>query len=396
MRINPHKNSKNHPKKGHTDSTSKKEIDPEFIGSLGYPTPYFLFMTGKILDKFSEFKKLFPGCAVHYAMKANSEPEVLKVLAKAGCGFEVASKYELQILKGLKVAPAKIIYGTPIKPMDHIKEFCDYGVDRFAFDCSPELDKIAAFAPGAKVYVRTIANDAGSVFKFSEKFGTDQASIIPLLSRARELDLKPYGISFHVGSQASDVKAWAHVIVSLRSTIQELKKMGIILEALNLGGGYPGKYVSSENTPELKEIAKITLDEIAKLPYKLTLLLEPGRGIIADTGVAVATVIARVERRSTTWLFLDLGVYNGLFETMAYQGSTRYLITSLRGSNNAGEMMFAIAGPTGDSPDVITREVLLPSDVEAGDKLLIHNVGAYSLSVTSEFNGFPKPEVYYL
>jgi len=101
-----------------------------------------------------------------------------------------------------------------------------------------------------------------------------------------------------------------------------------------------------------------------------------------------------VERGAATWLFLDAGVYNGLFETMAYQGSTRYRITSLRPSLNSGEMMFALAGPTGDSPDIITREALLPGDIQVGDKLVIHDVGAYSLVCTSPFNGFPKPSVY--
>jgi ornithine decarboxylase len=133
-----------------------------------------------------------------------------------------------------------------------------------------------------------------------------------------------------------------------------------------------------------------------KMPYKMDILLEPGRGIIANTGVAIATVIAKVERRASTWLFLDLGVYNGLFETMAYQGSTRYPISSVKPVGDAGEKLFSIAGPTGDSPDVITREALLPQDIDVGDKVIIHDVGAYSVCMTSPFNGFPKPEIYYI
>ena len=102
----------------------------------------------------------------------------------------------------------------------------------------------------------------------------------------------------------------------------------------------------------------------------------------------------RLERRGSTWLFLDGGVYNGLFEAMAYQGSTRYPIESIRLSNESGEALFALAGPTGDSPDVITREALLPRDIGIGDRLIVRNAGAYTLSVTSAFNGFPKPPVY--
>lgn len=374
----------------------KNEFDPQFLETLPYETPFFLFSKKKILDNYRAFGKFFPRSSIYYAMKANSEPGVLKILAEAGSGFEVASKYELKMLKKIKVPPEKIIYGTSVKPAAHIKEFFDYGVGRFAFDSFPELEKITAVAPGSRVYVRTIANDSGSVFKFSEKFGTDPTSIIPLLLRAKDLGLHPYGISFHVGSQASDRQAWASVLGILRSIIQDLKEMGITLDVINLGGGYPCKYASSENVPSLKEIAEHTLKQYKKLPYRPKLILEPGRGIIADAGIAVTSVIARIERRGSTWLFLDVGVYSGLFETMAYQGSTRYPVSSMRRVGDAGESLFELAGPTGDSPDVITREALLAKDIEVGDKLIFHNVGAYSIGMTNPFNGFPKPNVYYI
>lgn len=369
--------------------------DLEFLERLPYKTPFFLISKKKIVENLQEFDKVFPKPLIQYAMKANSEPEVLQTILDAGVGFEVASMYELDLLKKIKVPPSRIVYGTSVKPIEHIKEFVKYGVDRFAFDSFPELEKIVSVAPKAKVYVRTIANDAGSVFKFSEKFGTDTASIIPLLLRARELGLHPYGISFHVGSQASDVRAWADVIRSLRSIIQDLKEMDVTLDVLNLGGGFPCRYLSGDTIPTLKDIARYSIEQYVKLPYQPQIMVEPGRGIIADTAVLIASVIARVERRGNTWLFLDAGVYNGLFETMAYQGSTRYPITSMRPVGNAGEMLFAIAGPTGDSPDVITKEALLPQDMAIGDKVIVHQTGAYSLSVTSEFNGFPKPPAYY-
>ncbi len=385
-----------HKIKGITGKKPERVFDPLLLETLPYRTPFFLFNKKKILDNYTQFKKLFPNSSVYFAMKANSETEVLKLLFSAGSGFEVASKFELDFLKKIKVSPEKIIYGTSVKPSSHIKAFFQYGVNRFACDSFPELEKIAANAPGSRVYIRTVANDSGSVFKFSAKFGTETSSIIPLLLKARELGLHPYGISFHVGSQASDPDAWANTLISLRSVIQDLQEVGIKLEILNLGGGYPCRYLSSENAPTLKEIAKRTVRQYKKLPYKPKLILEPGRGIIADAGVVVASVIARVERRGNTWLFLDAGVYNGLFETMAYQGSTRYLITSMRPAKNAGETLFSIAGPTGDSPDVITREALLPSDIDVDDKLVIHHTGAYSVVMTSIFNGFPKPDVYYI
>ncbi|MES2470679.1 MAG: type III PLP-dependent enzyme [Patescibacteria group bacterium] len=372
------------------------DFAPSFLESITYEAPFFLFSRKRIVSKYKEFKDCFPGASIFYALKANSEPEVLRTLEKAGCGFEAASKFELDYLKEAKVPPSRIVYGTSVKPTSHIKEFFNYGVDKYAADSFSELEKIAAAAPGSKIYIRIIVNDTGSVFKMSEKFGTDKENVVPLLKKAKELGLVPYGISFNVGSQASNPRAWAQAIESIAPVIDELVKTGIKIEILNLGGGYPCRYVSSEQAPNLKDIAEYTMEQYNKLSHKPKLFLEPGRAMIAEAGILVTNIVAKVERPRNTWLFLDAGVYNALFEAMAYQGSTRYPITCMRVNYNSGEAMFALAGPTGDGPDVITREALLPKDIDVGDRLVIHNVGAYSLVVTSRFNGFPKPPVYFI
>ena len=372
------------------------ELSTHAIEAFAHETPFFLFSRKRLLDRFARFRRSFPGAATHYALKANSEPEIIRTLARAGCGFEAASKYELHMLQEARVPPDKIIYGTSVKPASHIREFFAYGVDRFAFDGISELEKIASVAPGSRVYARIVVNDAGSVFKFSEKFGTDKTTAVALLRHARELGLLPYGLSFHVGSQARNPSAWAAGLADVAHVMTDLQRAGIQLEAINLGGGFPCHYASSEYVPDLCEVAQLTCERYAALPYRPRLILEPGRAIVAEAGVLVASVIARTKRSGHTWLFLDAGVYNGLFEAMAYQGSTRYPIESVRLSNALGEALFALAGPTGDSPDVITREALLPADTNVGDRVIIRNAGAYSLSVTSAFNGFPKPAVHFV
>jgi ornithine decarboxylase len=371
-------------------------ITNDYLTDTTLKTPFFVFSRQGLIDRYREFERCFPGASIHYAMKANSEPLVLKTLNEAGSGFEAASKYELDLLKKAGVSPKKIIYGTSVKPLDHIKYFRNYGVDVFACDSFTELEKIAAAAPGSKVYVRAVVNDSGSVFKFSEKFGTEIRNIVPLLMRAKDLGLKPYGVSFHVGSQATNPMAWASALKDLKRPLKDLKKAKIDIEYLNMGGGFPCNYASTEDDDlNLQDIASKTLKAYRKLPYQPKIMLEPGRGMVATSGILVASVIGRVERPTHTWLFLDAGVYNALFEAMAYQGSTRYQVSSIWRSFNSGETMFALAGPTGDSPDIITREALLPKDIDIGHRLLFHNVGAYSLVVTSPFNGFPKPKVYF-
>jgi ornithine decarboxylase len=368
----------------------------EWIASLDYVTPFFVFSKRKIADTLNEFVECFPGAIIHYAMKANSEPEVLRTLHEAGSSFEVASAHELDLLREIPVPPENIIYGTSVKAASHIKAFFEYGVDRFAFDSFPEVKKIAAMAPGARVYVRASVDDTGSVFRFSEKFGADKESIAPLLRQARKFGLRPYGISFHVGSQATNPLAWANAINGLAPIIEHLASGGIKFEAINLGGGYPSAYASTEKTLRLKDIALGALKQYGKLPYRPQLILEPGRGIVGDSAILVSTVIARIERRGSPWLFLDAGVYNALYEALPFQGSTRYRVTAVRSSRDCEKALFSLAGPTGDSPDVITREAMLPRAIDVGDRLIFHAVGAYSLAVASRFNGFPKPDVYFV
>jgi ornithine decarboxylase len=367
----------------------------QFLEELNHPTPFFLFSKDAIRRRYREFKKAFPHSSVYYAMKADSEREVLLTLLEEGASFEAASVYELDLLKELNVPPERILYGTSVKPESHIKAFHEYGVNRFAFDSMLEIEKIARVAPRARVYVRVSVNDTGSIYRFSEKFGTVHVNAVPLLLRARELGLEHYGVSFHVGSQASNPDAWANAVRGLAPVINHLNELGLTIEILNIGGGYPAQYPSSETHFTLDEIATSVHEEYNKLSHKPRLVLEPGRAMVAESAVLVASVIARVERVEHTWLFLDAGVYNGLFESLAYQGSIRYRATALRSAFDEGTATFALAGPTGDSWDVISRETPLPANTNVGDRIVFHAVGAYNLVMVGRFNGFPKPQVYF-
>jgi ornithine decarboxylase len=371
-------------------------FDNEYLSSLAHETPFFLFSKEAITKSYDRFAAAFPDATIAYAIKANSESGVLRTLADHGVQFEIASKYELDLVRTVGVPGDRIIYGTSVKPAVHIKEFVEYGVDRFAFDSLSELEKIAAAAPNSKVYARAVVDDSGSVFKLSGKFGTPKENIPALLVRARNLGLVPWGVSFHVGSQALNPHAWAEAIESLKSIIEELEKEHISIEILNIGGGFPHAYPSSLEIVSLEEIAATVHSTVQTLPSPVQLVLEPGRAIVAGSAILVTTVIARIERSDGTWLFLDAGAYNALFESMAFQGSTRYPITLLRSSYDAGESIFTLTGPTGDSIDTLTHEARLPADADVGDKLIFHDVGAYSTCLSSSFNGFPKPAVYFV
>jgi ornithine decarboxylase len=370
----------------------------EFVQKLDHKTPYFLFSRSKLIENLNKYKKTFPGAEIYYAMKANSEIQALKILYEAGSGFEVASEYEFSILKGLGIPSEKIIYGTVIKPEEHIASLYSQGVRTFACDNMYELEKLSIFAPGSKIFYRLSVVNNNCAIDLSEKFGNTPNQIIELILKSKDIDLIPYGISFHVGSQTSNADIWIKKINEAKKIIDKVKDNGITIESINLGGGYPCDYLSNKHKVSIEEIGQKIDERLKKLDLSVNLVLEPGRGLIASSSIAVATVIGRKDHKSgRNWLFLDLGVYNGLYEVMAYQGSTKYTCSSIINDIDSGKgAVFALSGPTGDGPDIIDREAILPENIDIGDKIIFHDVGAYSLVNCCPFNGFPKPCVYFV
>lgn len=367
----------------------------DYIRLLDYKTPYFYTSKEILKQNYEAFSGLFHNAEILYALKANSDPKILTYLDQLGCGFEAASFYEIDLLLSLGVAPSRIIYGTSIKPAAHIYQSFHAGIHRFAADSREELEKIAENAPGSKIFIRAIVNDKGSVFKMSERFGTPPETLTDLIICARNLGLKTYGISFYVGSQATNAGRWAEGIETVRPAIEALLQEGITLEVLNIGGGFPVRYRNHRYVPELEHIVTSINSALHQLPYIPKLLMEPGRGLVATSTVLVAEVIARNDRDGKPWLCLDAGNYNALYEALIHQGTTVFPVHPLNPPTEATTpMLCTLAGPTGDSLDIIDRNVVLPAYITVGDRLVFENAGAYTIAMATKFNGFPVPSLY--
>jgi len=362
----------------------------EEIGSL--PTEScFLVDVEALRGALADFREAFPRCDIFYALKANSDPLVVATLADLGCGFEAASWGEIALLAGLGVGPQQIIYGTAVKPPAEVARAFSYGVDRYAADSREELVMLSATAPGSRVFLRVTADDSGSVYHLNRKFGAALRDAAPLLLLARELGLVPWGLSFNVGSQASRKTAWAESLAALSPSMESLQEHDIKLGIINIGGGFPEAY-AGDHPWSLCEIAAPLFQAHARLPYQPGLVIEPGRRLVARSTALIATVFARIERENGPWLFLDCGVYNGLFEALRCQGDTKYEVSRI-GSSSAPLLCFALAGPTGDSLDVLSEGSELPADTGVGDQLRFECAGAYTLALASSFNGFAPPPV---
>lgn len=363
--------------------------------ALTYPTPFFYTSKEILRHNYKSFTHLFDNAEIYYALKANSDPKILAYLKELGCGFEAASSFEIDMLLDVGVDPHNIIYGTSVKPIEHIKRAAAVGINRFAADSKEEIEKIAICAPGSKIFVRTTVDDTGSVFTMSERFGAPVETVKSLLLHAKHLDLKTYGISFYVGSQATKAERWAKGIETIKPVIEELMAEGVTLEMINIGGGFPVVYENHEKAPELPEIVTKVHSALHTLPYIPKIIMEPGRGIVASSTVLVSEVISKTTRNGKVWLCIDGGIYNALYEAMIHQGSTRYNVYPPAPIEPDAEIMNCVlAGPTGDSLDIIARDVPLPSYITVGDRLIFENAGAYTVQMASAFNGFPKPELY--
>jgi ornithine decarboxylase len=367
-------------------------LAPEILEVIDVPTPYLVTDLDTVAQRLSAFTAALPGVRAFYAMKCNPSPEILRTVAAHGGSFEIASLGELRMLQTLGIDPATVLYSNPVKPPSHIAEAYRAGLWRFSFDSPNELRKIAAHAPGAAVYLRLRVDDSTSVFPLSRKFGAEPAEGLALMMHARRLGLRPYGITFHVGSQCGSPAAWRRAIGAAGALMTELETDGVRLEMLDIGGGFPARYVGG--APAIEAIGTIVTAALHDLlPYRPELVAaEPGRHLVAEAAVMTAGVIGREVRGGENWLFLDVGAYNGMMETLQTANGWDYpLWTSLTGHADLPHLPFTVTGPSCDSSDTMFTGVRLPATIDVGDKLYIGSAGAYTLSYASAFNGFEPP-----
>jgi ornithine decarboxylase len=346
--------------------------------------PYLLMDKEVVRQKVALIGSGIRNAKVFYAVKANPDIEVIKLMDKLGTGFEIASEGELQLLVSIGVAPERIITSNPIKTFKFLDQAKSYGVNYFAYDSAPEVDKLAKYLPGCSVYVRLSVPNEGSEWPLSKKFGVEMDEAAELLVYAKDKGLNPVGITFHVGSQCNNVYSWNTAIDKAKHVWDLAAQKGIKLTMLDIGGGYPICY--TKNVVDIGTIeSKVNEALRQSFPEDTEIFIEPGRAVVGDAGIFVSTVIGKARRGDENWLYIDVGVFNGLMESI---GGIKY--TYVVGSRN-DPMKWTISGPSCDSFDVIDRAVELP-EPEIGNRILILSSGAYTISYASEFNGFAIPK----
>lgn len=369
-----------------------------FLAEENPPTPCLVLDLDVVRANYERLSKALPLADIYYAVKANPAPEILETLVGVGSFFDAASTYEIDTCLDVGAEPKNISYGSTIKKMSEIKHAYARGVRLFAFDSLEELQKLADGAPGSNVYCRLQTSDEGSDWPLSKKFGCELDMARDLLIKSRGMNLVPYGVSFHVGSQQRDVKQWEVAIARAAMVFTGLRDAGIELKMINLGGGFPAQY--RDEIPEMGEyansITKALTDAFANnIPH---IIVEPGRMIAAEAGMVQSEVVL-VSKKSyddpTRWVYLDIGMFSGLTETL--DEAIKYPIRTEHDGTEEGPVI--IAGPTCDGVDVLYKNAgfTLPLSLISGDKIQILSTGAYTVSYSSVgFNGFPPLKAYYI
>jgi ornithine decarboxylase len=370
------------------DTHPEVSLDFEIVRQAArqkYTRPFLIIDTGIVREKLRRFRAAMPRVRPHYAVKANPDRRILKVLAQEGAGFEIASTAELDLLLPLGVEVAEIFFSNPMRSREADAYAAAKGVRWFVVDSVDELRRMHAVDPAASLYLRIATPNIGSDWPLSGKFGAGASETREIIATAAKLGADLAGVTFHAGSQCRNPENWRVGIEKARSVFDALSKAGLRPRMLDIGGGFPVRHVKP--IPSIEVIGGVVNEALRAFPDDVEVVAEPGRYLVSDAGYFVCRVLGTATRSGKRWMHWDAGLFGGIIET------TEGLKYKLRTDRSGPDVAWNVAGPTCDSVDVVMRDEPLPSDLQEGDFIYIRNAGAYTTAYASGFNGFPLPEV---
>lgn len=371
----------------------------------GVDDAFMLVNMDVVVDKFVLWKQELPMVQPFYAVKCNTDRVLIRALAALGTGFDCASREEINIVMDMGVTGEQIIYANPTKTRSFITHAKKRDVTMMTFDNAEELVKVAQLHPNAEMILRIGVFDPTASCPLNLKFGADPVKKAPqLLSYAKELGVNIIGISFHVGSGCNDPAAFREAIAYSRQLLDYGKNLGFNMKIVDIGGGYPGT-LHQTTFEEIAAVIRSAIDEYLPTELGIRLIAEPGRFFAAAPFTLVCNVIHATEvsadkitknpgdtERQGYMYFLNDGVY-GSFNCILFDHVNPRGIPLFEGKGE--EYPTVIWGPTCDSLDKIEdhKQMRLMS---TGDWIVYSNMGAYTCSASTTFNGFQRPTPFYV
>ena len=390
------------------------------IRDLSLEDTFYVFDLGNVYRRMKTWKQLMPRVKPFYAVKCNPDVGILSTLATLGSGFDCASQVELNSVLSLGVSPNSVVYANACKrPCDlrHMKE-----TDTFltTFDCESELMKIKKFHPRAQVVLRIRADDPNARCYLGNKYGAEPYEIEPLLRKTIELDLHIVGVSFHVGSGASDPEAFRMAITSARKVFDCALGLGITtMNVLDIGGGFSGGVGDGMQALfKVSEVITSSLDEHFPVELGCRIIAEPGRYFSEGACSLYTCIYGKRERQIESKHQMEYWLTDGLYGSMNCVMYDHAILTAnpLRICSSSskkhqeagregdaqetcdeGTFSSTLFGPTCDGLDTVLKDVLLPR-LENGDWIAFPMMGAYTISASSDFNGIKAsdPTIFYV
>jgi ornithine decarboxylase len=355
----------------------------EFLRIHQPDSPVMFFAPTVLQATARRFLDGFPGL-VTYAVKSNPDESVIENLVAAGVrGFDVASPVEMRMIR--RLAPeAALHYHNPVRARHEIAVAVELGVRSFSVDSRSELAKLAEQVPaGAEISVRFKLPVKGAAYDFGAKFGATVELATELLAEVARLGFVP-SITFHPGTQCTDPAVWGEYI---RAAAGIAAGAGVTIARLNVGGGFPSHRVTGV-VPAL-EATFALIDRATAEAFgdaRPALVCEPGRGLVGDA-FTLATRVKAI--RDDAHVFINDGVYGSMVELPMIGTIDRVEVRDAEGNaRTAAPVARIVFGPTCDSVDRLPGELPLPGDMEEGDFLMFHGMGAYAAVTNTRFNGF--------
>lgn len=381
--------------KNHIESVNKDTCD------AGDENSFFVCDLGEIQRLYRYWCEKLPRVTPFYAVKSNPNPQVLKTLCELNANFDCASKSEIEKVLRLGAEPSRIIYANPCKASSFIRFAKQKNVRKSTFDNVEELHKIKRFHPESELLLRIATDDSTAQCRLSTKYGCSMEEVGTLLAKVEELGLNLVGVSFHVGSGASDFGSFEKAIRDARIVFDmATKKFGMEeLHILDIGGGF-----QLESFEESSRVINAALEQYFPVSSEVEVIAEPGRYFAATAFTLACHVIAKNSHgKGDSMLYINDGVYGNmnciLFDhqtpipRVLFHNSTFHymdLETSSPILTQNCPNRVSIWGPTCDGLDCITDKYYMKYDLVVGDWLYFPNLGAYTSSAATPFNGFEQ------
>jgi ornithine decarboxylase len=348
-------------------------------------TPLLMLSEGRLREAYRTLSRSLPGVVIYYAVKANSRPEVIRILRDEGCRFDVCTNGEIDIVRSQGVTGDQCLHTHPAKRDRDIAYALDFGIDTFVADNECELRKLACYRDRVKVLIRLSIQNPHCLVDLSHKFGIPPHEALDLIRAARDMHVEVAGLCFHIGSQNENILKYIEALEYCRDICRLAAVEGMMLGMIDIGGGFPIDYASA--VQPVARFCRPVNEYLERYFAGHNVIAEPGRYLVGSAVTLAARVIGKSIRNGVHWYYIDEGVY-GSFSGKIYDHVEYPMFTARTGER----ALSTIAGPTCDSFDVVYERVLLP-EMEIGDVLMFESMGAYTNASASTFNGIPKAKL---